>query len=185
MSKVGQFVEKRMDTIGQQVNAEVTGMIQQLQADAKAFETGAATFTQEQGEQKQLELRQREAGINRLVQLRQREIQVTGGKADDRIRLEVKPLFDLTIQERQCAVVLNGTAAHYVNPAMDITPLVVQKLDARITEFQFDKERLDQQAAGAPAGQAPPRAPATVTPGAGRATTPAQPNRGAPAGGRR
>ena len=45
------------------------------------------------------------------------------------------------------------------NPAMDITPAVVTGLNAKITQFAFDRERLDQAAAAPPSGAAPAQPP--------------------------
>jgi outer membrane protein len=39
---------------------------------------------------------------------------------------------------------------------MDITPQVVTALNAKITQFAFDRERLDQPQAAGAAGGAPP-----------------------------
>ena len=52
------------------------------------------------------------------------------------------------------------------SPSMDITPQVVTALNAKITQFQFDRERLDTAQAGAAGGAAPaviqtPARPAT------------------------
>lgn len=167
-SKVGQFVMKRLDTIGQQTNAELNGVKTGIDNDAKTIDSQRASLTREQLEQKALELQQRGNSLQRLAAQRQRELQLTEGKALDRIGNEMRPVLDLTRQERNCSVVLDADSALFVSPAMDITPAVIQKLDAKITEFAFDRERLDQQLAQ-------PNQGAAATPAATAARPAAQP----------
>jgi outer membrane protein len=60
-------------------------------------------------------------------------------------------------------VLLQRDAVVLANPAMDITSSVITGLNAKITQFAFDRERLDQAApapaAGAPAPAQPARRP--------------------------
>jgi outer membrane protein len=53
---------------------------------------------------------------------------------------------------------------------MDITPQVVTALNAKITQFAFDRERLDQQAGGPQVARpaSPSAPPITTTPPAKR-----------------
>ena len=63
-------------------------------------------------------------------------------------------------QQRQCGMLLNREAIVIANPAMDISQPVVTALNAKITQFAFDRERLDQ--AAAPAAAAPAAAATTA-----------------------
>lgn len=166
-SKVGQYYIKRMDTIAQQTNAELTGQRTSIENDAKAVDAQRASLSREQLEQKQLEFQQRGAALQRLSQQRQQEVRLTDAKALDRIGKEMEPLVELAQRERNCSVILNADALFGISTQMDLTPSVVQKLDAKITEFAFDRERLDQQLQQ---GAAAPAQPA-------RAATGAQPAR--------
>ena len=76
-----------------------------------------------------------------------------------RVGQEMEPLIRPVYQQRQCSVLLNRDAIVLGNPAMDITPAVVTALNAKITQFTFDRERLDQQqpAAAAPAQTTTPQ----------------------------
>jgi outer membrane protein len=166
-SKLGQYIGQRLQTIGKQTEAELQGTVSALQVDFKTTEDSKAALAQTAYEQKQLEFKQRSDALQRLGAQREREIQLTQNKALQRFVLEVQPVFDLTSKERNCSVVLNGEAVYNVGDQMDITQAVVAKLDAKITEFAFDRERIDQQLAaqGQPGG-APPAAarPAATAP---------------------
>ena len=44
---------------------------------------------------------------------------------------------------------LSGTGVLVAETAMDITPTVIAGLNAKITQFEFEREHLDQAAAAA------------------------------------
>ena len=82
--------------------------------------------------------------------------QATDQKAENRIYQEMEPLIQQVFQQRACTILLNRSAVVVANPAMDITPQVVSALNAKITQFAFDREHLDQPGAAAAVGGAPP-----------------------------
>jgi outer membrane protein len=163
-SKLGQYIRQRMDTITKQTQAELQTTGESLQNDAKTTDAARPSMSQEAFEQKALEIRQRSDAFQRLQQVREREVQMTAGKALQRFDSEANPLFESSVRERGCSVVLDSDSAYFISPTMDITPGVVAKLDGKITEFAFDRERLDQQLAAQ--GQPGAAAPAATRPGA-------------------
>jgi outer membrane protein len=162
-SKLGQYIKQRMDTITKQTQAELQSTGESLQNDAKATDAQRPTMSQEAFEQKALEIRQRGDAFQRLQQVREREVQMTAGKALQRFDTEANPLFEMSVRERGCAIVMDADNTYYISPTMDITPAVVAKLDSKISEFAFDRERLDQQLA-AQGGAAPAAGPAASRP---------------------
>jgi Skp family chaperone for outer membrane proteins len=164
-SKLGAYIQQRLKTIGDQTDAELQSTGTSLQADVTTLEGQRASLPQTQLEQKALEIRQRNEAFQRLQQVRQREMQITVGKAMQRFDTEVGPLVEMAIGERTCSIVFDADAVVWVSPTMDITPAVVSKLDAKLTEFAIDRERLDQQlAAGQGAQPAAPARPAATQP---------------------
>jgi outer membrane protein len=75
----------------------------------------------------------------------------------------MQPLIYQVYQQKGCSVLLQRTAVVIANPAMDLTPQVIAALNAKITQFAFDRERLDGPGAAAAPGGAPP---IVQTPGA-------------------
>jgi outer membrane protein len=179
-SKLGQYIAQRLQTIGKQTQAELQSTQDSLQTDAKAVDAARATMTQEAFEQKALEIRQRNDALQRLGAQREREMQLTQAKAIQRFDSEATPLFEMSIREHNCAIVLDADNTFYISPTMDITPQVVSKLDAKITEFAFDRERLEQQLAAqgqapaAPAGAAATASRPVANPAPARPATPAR-----------
>jgi outer membrane protein len=172
-SKLGQYIKQRMDTITKQTQAELQSTGETLNNDAKATDAARPTMSQEAFEQKALEIRQRSDAFQRLQQVREREVQMTAGKALQRFDTEANPLFEMSVRDRNCSIVMDSDNTYYISPTMDITTAVVSKLDAKITEFAFDRERLDQQLAQGQAPGATPQAPAASRPVANPAPRPA------------
>jgi len=166
-STVGHYVETRMQQIVAQVNAELNGEKTTLDTDAKALDAQRATLDQSTFEQRGLALQGRANALQRKAQLRDREVTATEQKAISRIGQEMDPLIKQVYQQRTCSVLLQRTAVVIANPAMDITPLVITALNGKVTQFAFDRERLDQ-AGAATAGGAPPivQTPSTPRPAA-------------------
>lgn len=113
------------------------------------------------------------------VQQRQQEMQLTQQSVMSYIFQKMIPSINAVVTQRSCATVVsadallhydssatnNGqetqTSFTYVNPAMDITNQVVQKMDASgETLPPFERANLDRQGAPAGAAGAAPAAPA-------------------------
>lgn len=166
-STVGRYVDSRIQQIVAQVNAELNGEKTALDSDAKALDGRRATLDQGALEQQAAGLQVRANSLQRKAQLRDREVQATEQKAIGRIGQEMEPLIRTVYQQRGCSLLVQRTAVVIANPAMDITPLVVTALNGKITQFAFDRERLDAQT-GAPQVSRPSSAapPITTTPSA-------------------
>jgi len=157
-STVGRYVDTRMQQIIQQVNAELNTERTAIENEGKTLDGQRATLDRTTLEQRTAALQVRVNALQRKAAQREREVQATEQKAIGRVGQEMEPLIRQVYQQRQCSVLLSREAIVLGNPAMDITPGVVQALNAKITQFNFDRERLDQQAPAAAA------APAQTTP---------------------
>jgi len=159
-STVGRYVETRMQQIVQQTNAELTGEKNAIDNDAKSLDSRRSTLDQTSFETQAAAIRVRADALQRKAQLRDREVQATEQKAEQRILQEMEPLIRQAYQQKTCSMLLQRTAVVIANPAMDLTPAVVTALNAKLTQFPFERERLDQ----APAGAAPPIVQTPSTP---------------------
>jgi outer membrane protein len=157
-STVGKFVQTRLQQLTAQVNAELNGEKTAIENDAKALDGQRASLDQNTYEQRGAAIQVRANALQRKAQQRDRELQVTEQKAFGRVGEEMEPLIRQAYQQKQCSLLLNRNAVVLVNPASDLTPQVVTALNAKITQFNFDRERLDQTAtpaAARPAATAP------------------------------
>jgi outer membrane protein len=160
-STVGKYVQSRLQQIATQVQAELRAEETAIQNDAKALEGQRASLDANTFESRGSAIQVRANALNRKAQLRDRELQATQQKALGRVGQELDPILRQIYQQRQCSILLNRDAVVIANPAMDISQPVVTALNAKITQFNFDRERLDQAAApaqaSAPAAAAPRR----------------------------
>jgi Skp family chaperone for outer membrane proteins len=156
-STVGKYVQTRLQQIAQQVQAELRAEETSIQNDAKALEGQRATLDANSFETRGSAIQVRANALNRKAQQRDRELQATQQKALGRVGQELDPIIRQVYQQRQCSILLNRDAVVIANPAMDISQPVVTALNAKITQFNFDRERLDQAATPAQTPAAAPR----------------------------
>ena len=155
-SKVGQYVDGRMKQIIAQTNAELTGEKNQIDTAAKTLDGQRATLDPTTFEQRGSQLQIQASALQRKAQLRDREVQATEQKAVARISQELEPFVRQAYQAKACSILLQRNSVIIGNPAMDITQQVVTGIDGKITQFAFDRERLDQPGVSSPTGGAPP-----------------------------
>jgi Skp family chaperone for outer membrane proteins len=148
-STVGKYISTRMTQLSTQVNAELGGEQNTLQADAKKLDATRATLQPAQLQTQGQALQQRASALQEKAQQRDRELQATEQKAIARVLQEASPLVGDVVKSRACGLVLDANSVLAGNPAMDITPTVVQALNGKFTQFDFEREHLDAQA-GAP-----------------------------------
>lgn len=152
-SQVGKAVAARLQTITQQVNAELSGERTALENEGKALDAKKATTAQDALEQQAAALQVKANAWQRKGQLRQREVEATEQKALSRVYQEMDTPIRQVYQAQKCSILFDRESVMLANPAMDITDGVVTALDARIKTLTFDRERLDQQLPGAAALQ--------------------------------
>ncbi len=150
-SAVGKYVVSRLQQIQAQAQAELQGEETTLQTDAKTYAGQRASLSTDVQQQRERGLQERAQALQSKAQLRGREIEATQQKAISRVVSEYDPLVISVMKARNCSVVFDGQAVLAFNPAMDLTPDVVRQLDAKITQFPFEREHLDTGAAAAPA----------------------------------
>jgi outer membrane protein len=158
-STVGKYVDTRLEQLGAQVNAELGGEKSTIDSEAKSLESQRASLDQNTFEQRASALQVRANALQRKAAIREREMQATQQQAVGRIINEMKPLIANAAQAHHCSILLDRGSVIMVNPAMDITPEVVTALNGKITQFTFDRTRLDEQGAP-PVTQTPAQAPA-------------------------
>lgn len=160
-STVGKYVDTRLQQLVAQVKAELAPEQTSIETEGKALESQRASLDAKTLQQRGSALQVRFNQLQQKAQLRDREIQATEQKAIGRISQEMEPIVHQVYAQRGCGLLLQRDAVVLANTAMDITPQVVAGLNAKITQFAFDREHLDQTASAAPPVTTVPR-PATT-----------------------
>ncbi|WP_297512945.1 OmpH family outer membrane protein [uncultured Caulobacter sp.] len=148
-SQVGKAVAARLNTISQQVTAELGAERTALENEGKALDAKKASTAQDALEQQAAALQVKANAWQRKGQLRQRELEATEQKALSRVYQEMDTPIKQVYQAQKCSLLLDRESVMLANPAMDITDGVVAALDGRIKTLTFDRERLDQAVPGA------------------------------------
>lgn len=161
-SAAGKSMLARLDQLQKAAEAELNSEGAALDSEAKAIDAARASTPQDQWEQRALAFQQKAKAFERKRDLRVREMQATRMKQVDRFGQMAEPVVTQVYNEKGCSILLESASVYAANPAMDVTGLVVTRLNAKVTTMTFDRERLDQpQAAAKPAAAAPkPAAPA-------------------------
>ena len=148
-SSVGQFVRTRLQQLAQQVSSELQPEDTALSTDVKALQAQRATLDQATLQSRGQALQTRATAFQQKYELRQRELQATQEKAFNRVAQELDPIAQQLYQQHRCSVLLNRQAVLIANPEMDVTAGAVTGLNAKITQFSFEREHLDTAAAPA------------------------------------
>jgi len=160
-STVGKSVATRLQQLAAAADAELKSEQTAIENELRTLEGQRATIPQDQFQQRALTLQQRAGKFEQKRALRTRELQATQQKAYTRVATELQPLVSQTYGERNCGIMVNRDQLIYGNPQMDVTDAVIAKLNAKITTFPFERERLDTPAAQQPAARPATPAPAT------------------------
>lgn len=172
-SKLGMQASNRLLQLKAQVDAELSGEGEAIQneystlaASQKAQSATAAGKTAWEG--KAQAWSQKRDAFQQKVQQRNQEMQYTQQEVMQVVFQKMIPRINDVVTQKSCSMVVQSdgllhydapgpnnesTTFTYVNPAMDITTAVVQKMDAAGEQLpSFDRVHLDQQqAAGQPA----------------------------------
>jgi Skp family chaperone for outer membrane proteins len=148
-STAGKGVSTRMNELKAQVNAELSPEAQTLQSEEQALQAAP----KEQQQAKAVALRNRIGAFQQKEQLRSQELQATMQKQISVIGQNMEPIVEAVYAEHKCSILLERGQVYFENPEMDITPVVVQRLDGKLPSVPaFGRESLSQQgAAAAPA----------------------------------
>ncbi|HLZ78989.1 MAG TPA: OmpH family outer membrane protein [Sphingomonas sp.] len=141
-ARVGVAATARLQQLTEQAKAEVEAERKPIEADAKAFEAEQARLSPEQRQSRAQALEQRLRAVQQKAALRSREIEATREKAMTRIVSTMQPLVQQVYQARGCGLLVDRGSVLGGNMTNDLTPAVIQGLDARMATISFDREAL-------------------------------------------
>jgi Skp family chaperone for outer membrane proteins len=137
-SKAGQATDARLRVLAQQVRAELTPESQAILAENTAINTAGASLTSLQKQTRLDALQKRAGAFDQLRQLRTAQLQQTRTQAVDTILQRMNDVLGPIASGRRCSIILERNTTYGSNPAMDLTPTVVQTLDTRLPTMTFD-----------------------------------------------
>jgi Skp family chaperone for outer membrane proteins len=145
-STAGQAVQARMEQLAQEVQGEVAPYATALQTEFQALQTQAASLPADQLNQRRQALQQRAQEAQQLEATRDAELRYTLGEQRRLISEAIEPILLRTYSQNNCAILIDRESVFTMNPAMDITPTVIQGLNAALPSLSFNRMPVPAQA---------------------------------------
>ena len=138
-STVGQAVQTRMEQLAQEVQGELQPYATAIQTEAQALQQGAATIPADQMNQRRQQLQTRIQEAQQLEGTRENELRYTLAEQRRKISEAVEPLLVAVYQEKGCGIMIDRESVFIMNPAMDVTDTVIQRLNAQLPTLSFNR----------------------------------------------
>ena len=138
-STVGQAVQTRMEQLAQEVQGELQPYATAIQTEAQALQQGAATIPADQMNQRRQQLQTRIQEAQQLEATRENELRYTLAEQRRKISEAIEPLLVAVYQEKGCGIMIDRESVFIMNPAMDVTDTVIQRLNAQLPTLSFNR----------------------------------------------
>ena len=136
-STAGQSVQTGMQRLVIDVQGELAPYGASLQTEAQALQQGGQAADPDGSRMRGLQARAQEA--EQLGQRRQAELQFTQQTQIRAIAQAADPILVAIYQERGCGLLLDRSAVYIFNPAMDVTDMVIQRLNTALPTLSFNR----------------------------------------------
>lgn len=138
-STVGVAVQTRMEQLATEVRGELQPYATAIQTEMTALQQGQATIPADQMQQRRQALQQRLQEAQQLEQARDAELRYTLGEQRRQISAAVEPILVQVYQERGCGILIDRESVFIMNPAMDVTDVVIQRLNTALPTLSFNR----------------------------------------------
>ncbi|WP_313577090.1 OmpH family outer membrane protein [Brevundimonas sp.] len=138
-STVGQAVQTRMEQLAQEVQGELQPYATAIQTEVQALQQGAATIPADQMNQRRQQLQTRIQEAQQLEGTRDNELRYTLAQQRQKISEAIEPLLVAVYQEKGCGIMIDRESVFILNPAMDVTDTVIQRLNAQLPTLSFNR----------------------------------------------
>ncbi len=142
-STAGQSVQTRMEQLATEVQGELQPYGTTIQTELQRIQAGGATVTD--ADRQALQTRIQEA--QQLEQTRENELRYTLSEQRRLISAAVEPILVAVYQERGCGILIDRESVFILNPAMDVTPTVIERLNTALPSLSFNRLPVPAQAA--------------------------------------
>lgn len=126
-STAGQSLASGLQRLAQEVQGELAPYSAALETEAAALQQGGQAADPDGSRARAWQQRLQEA--QQLEQTRTNELRYTERLQTQTIVTAARPIVAALYAERGCSVLLDGNTILAANPAMDITPMAVQRLN--------------------------------------------------------
>ncbi len=131
-SEAGVAANRQLAAFQQSASADVGAQRDKLVADVRALDAQKVQLPGATYAQRQADLQRRAQDLQTLSQVRNDQLARTRDAAISEISRAALPLLNAVIATHRCSVVFNGASVYTINPAMDLTGEVIQRLNASL-----------------------------------------------------
>lgn len=135
-SSAGQSLNQGMQRLVQEVQGELSPYATSIQTEAQRIQQ----LPQDQQAQPMQALQQRIQEAQQLEQTRDVELRYTRAQQINAIATAVDPIVVAVYQERGCGLLLDRESVYVMNPSMDITDTVIERLNAALPSLSFTRQ---------------------------------------------
>ncbi len=138
-STAGQALNSGMQRLFEEVRGELQPYAASIETEAQTLAQGQTTIPAAEMQQRRQALQQRLQEAQQLEQQRDAELRYTRAVQLQAIAQAVDPIIVAVYQERGCGLLLDRESVYVMNPAMDISELVIQRLNAALPTLSFNR----------------------------------------------
>ena len=144
-STAGQAVQARMEQLATEVQGELSPYATTIQNEITLLQQGGQAADADGTRRTALQARIQEAQT--LEQTRQDELRYTLSEQRRLISAAVEPILVAVYQERGCGILIDRESVFILNPAMDVTDVVIERLNTQLPTLSFNRLPVPAQAA--------------------------------------
>jgi Skp family chaperone for outer membrane proteins len=137
-TKAGVAANARMRQLSEQVRAELAPEQQIIATEDNVLKTSGSQMAPADRQRRAEALQKRAAAFAELQKVRAAQIQQTRANAIAEILKPMDAVLTPVATSRRCAVVFERATTYGFNAAMDLTPAVIQQVDARLPTLTFN-----------------------------------------------
>ena len=145
-SSAGQAVEARMQQLAQEVQGELQPYATAIQTEAQQLQSAGASLPADQANQRRQALQQRVQEAQQLEATRENELRYTLAMQRQAITTAVSPILTAIYQEKGCGLLLDRESVFMMNPTMDVTDRVIQRLNTSLPTLSFNRLQVPVEA---------------------------------------
>jgi outer membrane protein len=153
MSKVGQSIQQQVDGLKKQAQAQLNSEAEGLKRDKAQLDAETAIMNSSVKAQKENAWKARAMAFEKKVQERGGLIQGGMLKANAQVEDALGPILQGVMQERQATVLLDRASVLLAPNSIDVTAVVVQRLDMKMPAVKVELAPLPPGLAAAAARQ--------------------------------
>ena len=150
-SDVGKHINRQIESIGKQMNAEITAQIAPIKAERDKLMVELKTMSVEalklrpdlQQRAKTLQANSQKSQLE--TKYKQKELQLTETDALSKVSLQLETIMTAIVTEKKPDVIFERSMVMYVNPTVDITDDVINRLNAQMKTVPVVRKRLTRK----------------------------------------